>query len=188
GGGFARYSTDERWLVPHFEKMLYDNALLARGYLEAFQTTGNAVFADIAREILDYTLRDMTHAEGGFYSAEDADSEGEEGKFYVWKEEELKKALTAEEFERFSEVYGVSSQGNFEHGTNILFLQESAAWSAGEDPLIRSARGKPLIPSAREKLFKNREARIHPHKDDKILTSWNGLMISAMALGYQALG
>ncbi len=178
GGGFARYSTDERWLVPHFEKMLYDNALLVRTYLEAYQVTKNEMFTSVTKEILDYVLRVMTHPEGGFYSAEDADSDGVEGKFYVWKETELKTVLSSKEFELFCKVYGISSSGNFE-GENILSLQPGYDWSIKQNPLLISAQ---------QKLFEIREKRIHPHKDDKILTSWNGLMISAMALGYQVLG
>jgi uncharacterized protein YyaL (SSP411 family) len=178
GGGFARYSTDERWLVPHFEKMLYDNALLAKTYLEAYQTTQIETFASVARETLDYVLRDMTHPEGGFYSAEDADSEGEEGKFYVWKESELKDLLTAEEFELFAKVYGITSSGNFEHKSNILSLQENFQWEDKENPLLKSAY---------QKLFEVRSKRIRPHRDDKILTSWNGLMISAMTMAYRVL-
>ena len=187
GGGFHRYSTDNQWLIPHFEKMLYDNALLAFTYLEAFQVTGNEMFASVARETLDYVLRDMTDPEGGFYSAEDADSEGEEGKFYVWSEEELKSVLTKGEFALFSKVYQTTPQGNFSdpppHGlgrpANVLSLSQAFDWSVQNDPLMVSAR---------KKLFNEREKRIHPHKDDKILTEWNGLMIAAMAKGYQVLG
>ncbi|MDO8644678.1 MAG: thioredoxin domain-containing protein, partial [bacterium] len=185
GGGFARYSTDNRWLVPHFEKMLYDNALLTWTYLEAFQVTGNERFASVARETLDYVLRDMTHPEGGFYSAEDADSQREEGKFYVWNEAELKSLLIPEEFDLFKKVYQVTPEGNFvEHGkpnhhTTILSLSEGYDWKIKEDPLLKSAH---------QKLFAARKKRIHPHKDDKVLTEWNGLMIAAMAKGYQVLG
>lgn len=178
GGGFARYSTDERWLIPHFEKMLYDNALLVKIYLEAYQVTKNESFAQIAEECLDYILRDMTHPEGGFYSAEDADSEGEEGKFYVWTFEELKSALTNEEFEALQKTFDIKINGNFEHHTNNLALRNDISWADRKHPLIQSSL---------EKLFKIREKRIRPHLDDKILTSWNGLMISAMALGYQIL-
>ncbi len=178
GYGFARYSTDERWLVPHFEKMLYDNALLIVSYLEAYRTDKKTMFRQVARECLDYVLRMMTHPEGGFYSAEDADSEGEEGKFYVWPFEELREDLSQEEFDLVSKVYQVSPQGNFE-GTNILWLSPEYGWEAKDLPLLKSAR---------DKLFRLREARVHPHKDDKILTSWNGLMIRAMAMGYQVLG
>ncbi len=179
GGGFARYSTDAIWLVPHFEKMLYDNALLAISYLEAYQVTNKPMYASVAQGILDYVLRDMTATAGGFYSAEDADSEGVEGKFYVWSEKELQAALTAEEFALFKKVYGVSSSGNFEAGENILHLTADYSWEVKQEPLLQSAH---------KKLFAMRERRVHPHKDDKILTAWNGLMIAAMAKGYQVLG
>ncbi|MBI2339295.1 MAG: thioredoxin domain-containing protein [Deltaproteobacteria bacterium] len=179
GGGFHRYSTDAEWLTPHFEKMLYDNALLAWTYLEGYQVTQKPMYAAVARETLDYVLRDMTDPLGGFYSAEDADSEGEEGKFYVWNEGELKKPLTSEEFDLISKVYGVTAGGNFEHQTNILHLLKKYDWSIKDDPSLKSAH---------QKLFEIREKRIHPHKDDKILTDWNGLMIFALAKGYQVLG
>jgi len=179
GYGFARYSTDEKWLVPHFEKMLYDNAQLVVTYLEAFQATGEPMFRRVAQETLDYVLRAMTHPDGGFYSAEDADSEGEEGKFYVWTFEELSEALDGDELDAFVRVYQVRPAGNFEHGTNILSLAAEFSWSE---------KDKPLIQSASRKLFQIREARVHPHLDDKILTAWNGLMIRAMALGAQVLG
>jgi len=177
GGGFARYSTDAQWLVPHFEKMLYDNAQLSLAYLEAFQATGTPMFAEVARETLDYVLRDMTSPEGGFYSAEDADSEGVEGKFYVWTLEELATHLTAEELELFNRVYGVTRGGNFEHA-NVLNLQKDFSWAIKADPRLQSAH---------QKLKAVRDARIHPLKDDKQLSSWNGLMIAAMAKGYQVL-
>ncbi|MDX1385980.1 MAG: thioredoxin domain-containing protein [bacterium] len=179
GGGFARYSVDEQWMIPHFEKMLYDNALLVEVYLEAFQVTGIESLADVARETLEYTLRVMTHPEGGFYSAEDADSEGEEGKFYVWTPEELKKALTPEEFTALSKVYQIDPHGNFEKGTLHLNLKREVGWEGKSDPSVQSAQ---------KKLFQIRENRVHPHKDDKILTSWNGLMIRAMAKAYQVTG
>ncbi|MCE9624423.1 MAG: thioredoxin domain-containing protein [Deltaproteobacteria bacterium] len=179
GYGFARYSTDERWLIPHFEKMLYDNAQLAVAYLEAYRATQETAFRRVALETLDYVLRVMTHPEGGFYSAEDADSEGEEGKFYVWTFEELSEALSRDELDHFCRVYQVSPGGNFEHGTNNFSLAPEFAWSEKDNPLLKSAS---------EKLFRLREARIHPHKDDKILTAWNGLMIRSMALGHQVSG
>ncbi|MBI2337385.1 MAG: thioredoxin domain-containing protein [Deltaproteobacteria bacterium] len=178
GGGFARYSTDQRWLVPHFEKMLYDNAILAIAYLEAYQATQAKDFAKIAQETLDYVLRKLHHPEGGFYCAEDADSEGVEGKFYVWSEQEIQAALTAEEFALFKKVYGVTKEGNWE-GENILNLQSEFDWAIKADPKLKSAQAK---------LFQLREKRVHPLRDDKILTSWNGLMISAMALGARVLG
>ncbi len=177
-GGFARYSTDERWLVPHFEKMLYDNALLVKTYLEAYQLTHQLFYKSVAKEILDYVLDEMSHPEGGYYSAEDADSEGVEGKFCVWKLDEIQNLLTAEEARIFIRTYGPSSAGNFENGTNILFLTPDHTWDDKQNPLLISAH---------EKLLRARKSRIPPHKDDKILTAWNGLMLSAMALGYQAL-
>jgi uncharacterized protein YyaL (SSP411 family) len=186
GGGFHRYSTDEKWLVPHFEKMLYDNALLAKAYLEAYQVTGKSEYARIARETLDYVLRDMTDAQGGFYSAEDADSEGDEGLFYVWTKEEIEKVLSKEEAGWLLGVYGVTPHGNFE-GKNILHLSKPIEELAEERKISVETLWKKLqVP--RKKLFEAREKRVHPHKDDKILTEWNGLMISAMAYGYQVLG
>ena len=169
-GGFHRYSTDEKWLVPHFEKMLYDQAALVKVYSEAFQVTGNKEYELVAREILDYVLRDMTHLEGGFFSAEDADSEGQEGKFCVWDWNQLKQILTDSEFSELVDFYGVKKDGPFE-GHNILHLQ-------GER--FRSQRTEALL-SSLEKLKDIRKKRIQPFKDKKVLTSWNGLMISAMA-------
>jgi len=173
GFGFARYSTDRKWLVPHFEKMLYDNALLAIAYLEAFQATGKNQFAQAAREIFTYVLRDMTSPEGGFYSAEDADSEGEEGKFYVWAPEEVREVIGEENGARFCRDYDITASGNFE-GQNIPNLIKTG---------YIEGRGQD-----REKLFNKREERIHPFKDDKVLTAWNGLMIAAMAFGFRVLG
>ncbi len=178
GGGFARYSVDEKWEIPHFEKMLYDNAGLVSLYLELFQYTRNPIFAQVARETLDYVLRDMTHPEGGFYSAEDADSEGHEGKFYVWDDEELRSILTGDEYEDVREYFDVSRRGNFE-GKNHLMLQ---------DPNDFLARGQGHLAAALKKLHEVRSRRIRPLRDEKILTSWNGLMIGAMARGYQVLG
>ncbi len=179
GGGFARYATDAQWLVPHFEKMLYDNALLSFTYLEAYQVTRDPMYASVARETLEYMLRRMTDPAGGFYSAEDADSEGEEGKFYVWTYEALQRALSPEELARMVSVYGVTPHGNFEHHTNILHLADSQAWSMKTDPILQQAQ---------RTLFALREQRVHPHVDDKVLTAWNGLMIRAMAKAYQVLG
>jgi hypothetical protein len=182
GGGFSRYSTDRKWLIPHFEKMLYDNALLSQAYLEAYQVTSDPTYAAIAKETLDYVQRVMENKElGGFYSAEDADSEGEEGKFYVWTKKEILDILTPQEAERFCEVYGVTERGNFEHHTNHLNLlgQRELDWSVKQDPLIQSATAK---------LMDVRERRVHPLKDDKQLTFWNGLMICSMALAANALG
>ncbi|MCF6159448.1 MAG: thioredoxin domain-containing protein [wastewater metagenome] len=185
GGGFHRYSTDEYWLVPHFEKMLYDQALTALAYTETYQVTGKIFYADMVRSIFEYVLRDMTSPEGGFYTAEDADSEGVEGKFYVWTPDEIISILGEEEGTIFCEYYDVTKGGNFED-KNILHVDR---------PLDAFAQLKGLKPEelqkllvrTRKKLFSEREKRIHPHKDDKILTSWNGLMIAALAKGAQAL-
>jgi uncharacterized protein len=186
GGGFARYSVDARWLVPHFEKMLYDNALLATAYIEAWQATGNDDYARIARETLDYILRDMTTSAGGFYSTEDADSEGEEGKFYVWTPDEIDEILGEETGAIFGRVYDVTDAGNFE-GSNILNLPKTLPQSA-------SVLGMPLedlrnlLASSLRKLYEVRKLRVHPGKDDKVLVAWNGLMIDAMSRAAAALG
>lgn len=176
GFGFSRYSTDKKWLVPHFEKMLYDNALLAIAYLETYQATKKQRYADIARQIFTYVQRDMTSPEGGFYSAEDADSEGEEGKFYVWTPQEIKQVLGDEVGERFCTLYHITVQGNFEgHSIPNLISAEPSPSEKG------------FLDECRKKLFDHREKRIHPYKDDKILTAWNGLMIAAMAIGGKVL-
>lgn len=177
GFGFSRYSTDRRWLVPHFEKMLYDNALIAIAYLECFQATKKDIYADIARQIFTYVARDMTSIDGGFYSAEDADSEGMEGKFYLWTPDEVKHILGDKEGEWFCRYYGINNKGNFE-GFSIANLIKSALPSTESE----------FVEKCRKKLFEYREKRIHPYKDDKILSSWNGLMISAMAMGGRFLG
>ena len=194
GFGFHRYSTDEGWLVPHFEKMLYDQAMLALAYLETYQATGNTGYSDTAKEIFTYVLRDMRSPEGGFYSAEDADSEGVEGKFYVWTEQELREILPPDEADLIVRVFHVQRNGNFREeasgeslGTNILYTGKSFADIASEVRLpVKEIESK--IDSARFRLFEARERRIHPHKDDKILTDWNGLMIAALARGAQVLG
>lgn len=192
GFGFHRYSTDHRWLVPHFEKMLYDQALLAMAYIEAYQATGSKDYEETAREIFTYVLRDMTAPEGGFYSAEDADSEGEEGRFYLWRAEEINQALTKEETELVAKVFTIQRQGNFreeatgaETGKNIPHITRPLTALAKEVGMS-SGRLKERLEAAREKLFEVREKRVHPHKDDKILTDWNGLMIAALAKGAQA--
>ncbi len=177
GWGFSRYSTDQKWLVPHFEKMLYDNALLAIAYLETYQATKKEQYADTAKQIFTYILRDMTSPEGGFYSAEDADSEGVEGKFYVWTVDEVKQVLGDENGEKYCKYYDITTRGNFE-GLNIPNLIKNAI--PEED--------KELIETCRQRLFEYREKRVHPYKDDKILTAWNGLMIAAMAIGGRVLG
>ena len=172
GGGFHRYSVDASWVVPHFEKMLYDNAQLARVYLHAWQKTGVPFFRTITEETLDYVTREMTGPEGGFYATQDADTEGEEGKFYVWTPEEIRDVL-GDEADRFIAAYGVTSGGNFE-GKSILTL--------GGDLEEREA-----LASARQRLLEAREERSHPGRDEKVLASWNGLMLAAFAEAARAL-
>lgn len=184
GFGFSRYSTDRKWLVPHFEKMLYDNSLLAIAYLETYQAAKKEKYADIARQIFTYVLRDMTSPEGGFYSAEDADSEGVEGKFYVWTSDEVKHVLGERDGEWFCKYYDINNDGNFE-GYSIPNLIK---WSRTKaDQSIQNSESE-FVEKCRKRLFEYREKRIHPYKDDKILTSWNGLMIAAMACGGRILG
>jgi uncharacterized protein YyaL (SSP411 family) len=209
GGGFARYSVDAEWLVPHFEKMLYDNAQLAQLYLDAHllaEEPGTRVpaapagqsegreelvrsgtpYADVARDILAYVLRDLTHPDGGFYSAEDADSEGHEGKFYCWTRAELAALLAPEEFNVAARYFGITERGNFvDHshphplpGQNVLSIVDSRL-SDGD---------RRLLAAAKRKMFEARSQRIRPHRDDKILASWNGLMLGALARAYAVLG
>ena len=187
GGGFHRYSVDERWLVPHFEKMLYDNALLSVAYLEAYQATGKAFYRQIAAETLDYVLTEMYDAEGGgFYSTQDADSEGVEGKFFVWQLDEVEQLLGEEKAKIFCEYYDVTELGNFEH-KNILHVQTPSDLFARKLS-IDLGELEDILAEGRRTLFEVREGRIKPGLDDKILTSWNGLMIRSMAMGYQVLG
>jgi uncharacterized protein YyaL (SSP411 family)/aryl-alcohol dehydrogenase-like predicted oxidoreductase len=186
GGGFHRYSVDERWLVPHFEKMLYDNALLARAYLEGWQAARDPFFQRIATEILDYVLREMTDAEGGFYSATDADSEGEEGRFFVWTPESVEAALgDAELARRFCEAYDVTARGNWEGNSipNLRYELSAVAARLGLTPDDLEAS----LAEARLKLYAARFQRVPPGLDDKVLTAWNGLMIGAFAEGYRVL-
>lgn len=166
GGGFHRYSVDAHWLVPHFEKMLYDNAQLARAYLHGWQVTGEPFLRAVAEETLDYVVREMTDPAGGFYATQSAESEGEEGKFFVWSAEELEGVL-GEQAEPFMALYGVTRRGNFE-GQNILTF--SGTWEERQ-----------AMVEARRRLFEAREARIRPERDEKVLTSWNGLMLAAFA-------
>jgi len=187
GFGFHRYSTDSKWLVPHFEKMLYDQALLIMAYTEAYQATGKDFYTRVVREIITYVLRDMTSAEGGFFSAEDADSEGVEGKFYLWTLQEVQKILGEKAAELFSKTFNVLKGGNFQDtGTenridkNILHLKKPLPELAEELGISKNQLRKRLEDS-REKLFRIRQKRVHPFKDDKILTDWNGLMIAALA-------
>ena len=188
GFGFHRYSVDREWMVPHFEKMLYDQALLIIAYTEAYQATGKLKYRETAEEVIEYLLRDMKSPEGGFYSAEDADSEGEEGKYYLWSKDEIIRILGPDQGELFSKVYMVMQDGNYTEeatgkktGKNIIYLKEtmkelSSQLKINQDELWWK------MEDAREKLFQTREKRIHPHKDDKILTDWNGLVITALAM------
>lgn len=210
GYGFHRYSTDREWLLPHFEKMLYDQAMLAIAYLEAHQATAlctsgkekdtlanesqsESFYAQVAEEIFTYVLRDMTSPEGGFYSAEDADSEGEEGKFYVWSEEEVQSIVGEDNARLFGAAYNFRSEGNFQEeatgantGENIPHLRLSIEeFAKGHGVDIHELRVRLAV--MREQLFYHREDRIHPLKDDKILTDWNGLMIAAFAIGGRVL-
>ena len=179
GGGFHRYSVDEAWRVPHFEKMLYDNALLADLYIQAYQFWHEPSFAQIARETLEYVLREMTDEAGAFHSAQDADSEGEEGKFFVWSPEEIHGVLGTDAPIAWS-YYGVTNEGNFEGGKTVLSVQKTPEELVEEFGLQpEEVRNK--LDSIREKLFQTRERRVRPGKDDKIIASWNGLMISAFA-------
>ncbi|HTA92517.1 MAG TPA: aldo/keto reductase [Polyangiaceae bacterium] len=186
GGGFARYSTDERWLVPHFEKMLYDNAQLASVYLEAFQATHNTDYARVARETLDYVIREMQEPGGAYYSATDADSEGIEGKFFVWALDEIIEILGRDAADHFATYYDVTAKGNWE-GQNVLNtprpLERVAEELGMPAPVLRAE-----LERSKKQLYQARKGRIPPLLDDKILSSWNGLMLSAMALGYRTLG
>jgi uncharacterized protein YyaL (SSP411 family) len=194
GYGFHRYSTDAGWLLPHFEKMLYDQAMIALACLEAHQATGDQRYGRIACEVFDYVLREMRSPEGGFYSAEDADSEGEEGKFYLWTEEEIKSVLDEAEADLVIRLFDVRREGNFKDeatgrftGKNVLHLKRSIEDAARELGIAESEL-KERMEIARKKLFSAREKRVRPKKDDKILADWNGLMIAALARGAQVLG
>ncbi len=179
GGGFARYSVDAQWLVPHFEKMLYDNAQLIGCYLAAFQATGEPRYAQVARETLDYLLRDLQDPSGGFHSSEDADSEGEEGKFYAFTPLEIQEALGREDGERFCAAFGITGLGNFEHGKSVIHrfsCAREASLPEKEDQILR------------ERLRLWRDRRVRPGKDDKVLAAWNGLALSALSRGFQVLG
>ena len=183
GGGFHRYATDSIWLVPHFEKMLYDQALLAWSYLEGFQVTRKSSYGATAAGIFDYVARDLTSPEGAFYSAEDADSEGEEGKFYVWTPAELEAVLGPDPAGRFAARFGVTAAGNFEHGASILHGRTLDVTE--RDP--GSTRDLAQLAETLPKLLEHRSKRVRPHRDDKVITAWNGLMISAYARGARIL-
>lgn len=187
GFGFHRYSTDQKWLLPHFEKMLYDQGMLILAYSELYSITKNSLYKKTAEEIIEYVLRDMTNSEGGFFSAEDADSEGVEGKFYVWSEKELRSIFDEDDFQLIKKVFSTEEDGNFTEestkeftGENILHLKKDYKTLAEElnlDELILENK----IVEIRKTLFSIREKRVHPYKDDKILTDWNGLFIAALA-------
>jgi uncharacterized protein len=183
GGGFARYATDQKWLVPHFEKMLYDNALLSQMYAELYQITKAESYMEITCKTLDYVIREMTHPDGGLYSAQDADSEGEEGKFYLWEKKEIESLIDDETATNiFCEHYGVTQGGNFE-GKNILNVRASIT-SLAKNYNKTPEQVTQILRDASAKLFAEREKRVKPGRDEKILTSWNGLMISGFAKGY----
>ncbi len=182
GGGFHRYSVDQKWLVPHFEKMLYDQALISRAYIQAFQITKKSAYQQIAEEVFEYVLRDMASPQGGFYSAEDADSEGHEGVFYVWNPKQVDKLLSRKEQKLIKAYYGISDTGNFERGTSILNVTSTLEEVAKEID-IDSQDAKTILKSAEQKLFLAREKRVRPHRDEKIIAGWNGLMISSLAYG-----
>jgi uncharacterized protein YyaL (SSP411 family) len=177
GYGFSRYSVDRKWLVPHFEKMLYDNSLLAMAYVETYQATKKEFYKEVAEKIFTYILRDMTSTEGGFYSAEDADSEGEEGKFYVWDIDEILEVLGEEDGTFYCKYYDITGHGNFEHKNIPNLIAEEL------EKIENNKELKDKLNKLRAKLFEYREKRVHPHKDDKILTAWNGFMIAALAYG-----
>jgi len=179
GGGFSRYSVDAQWLVPHFEKMLYDNAQLLGLFVDCYLVSGEEGFADVARDIVRYVLRDMTHPEGGFYSAEDADSEGKEGKFYCWTRDELAKLLTPEEFNVATKYFGITQNGNFVDHSDANPLPNQNVLSAVNTNL--PVADVPLLKSAKKKIFDARSKRVRPHLDDKVLASWNGLMLGSLA-------
>jgi Highly conserved protein containing a thioredoxin domain len=187
GGGFARYSVDARWLVPHFEKMLYDNALLTRIYLQAYQQTKNPLYRRIAEETLEYIIRDMTDRSGGFYSSEDADSEGEEGKFYVWTRSEVLDLLGADDGEVFCEFFDVTDEGNFEHGKSILNTPQTLEEFVADKEMSADALTR-IINAGKRRLFNVREQRVRPGRDDKTLAAWNGLMLTAFAEAANILG
>jgi uncharacterized protein YyaL (SSP411 family) len=187
GFGFARYSTDRQWLVPHFEKMLYDNALLAIAYTEAYQVTGKQRYQAAARDVLTYVLRDMTHPDGAFYSAEDADSEGVEGKFYLWTPDQVKAVLGDVDGAEYCRLYGIDDTGNFEGASipNLIHLSDSElerVWGSPDNAEVRQVR------EWNRRLCEARASRVRPSRDDKILTAWNGLMIAALAKAGRVFG
>ena len=187
GGGFHRYATDAQWLVPHFEKMLYDQALISRVYLDAYKITGKPEYARIVSETLDYTLRDLSDPGGAFHSAEDADSEGHEGLFYVWTPEQVQQNLSHEQARVFMAYYGVTESGNYEQGRSILHVTEPMHVVA-ETLEMSEEQAQTRLKEARDILFDLRAGRVRPHRDTKIITAWNGLFISSLARAGAALG
>ncbi len=185
GGGFARYAVDEEWLIPHFEKMLYDNAILARTYLQAFRMTGNPLYKTCATEILDYLIRDLMHPEGGFYSGEDADSDGKEGVFYTWTPDEVKAAVKDDDADLFCAFYDVTPLGNFENRSVLHIDLPVGDFSKAAQIPLKDVEDD--LAKAKKILFEKRQARPKPIRDDKILTSWNGLAIDALALAGSVL-
>jgi uncharacterized protein len=185
GGGFHRYSVDSEWLVPHFEKMLYDNALLSRAYLDGYLLTQNETYRSIATEVLDYVTREMTSPEGGFYSSQDADSEGKEGEFFLWTDDEVKSIIGEGEGKLFCSYYGITHEGNFE-GKNILHVPRSAEIVARLNNLVEIELLE-IIQRGKQRLFESRETRIKPGRDEKILAAWNGLMLRSFAEASSAL-
>ncbi|MBI2059403.1 MAG: thioredoxin domain-containing protein [Nitrospirae bacterium] len=186
GGGFHRYSTDEHWLVPHFEKMLYDNALLPRVYLAAWQITGEGTFRRVAEETLEYLLREMRHPEGGFFSTQDADSEGEEGKYFVWSVAEIQRLMGPEKSALFCRFYGATDVGNFEGGNilhRLLTEEQLAKLHGASEDVVRE-----VLMEGRRVLLQERTHRVPPGRDEKIILSWNGLMLSLLADGARVLG
>jgi uncharacterized protein YyaL (SSP411 family) len=187
GGGFHRYSVDAHWLVPHFEKMLYDNAQLIRLYVDAYRITKDPFYRRVVQETVEYVQREMLQPEGGFYATQDADSEGEEGKFFVWTPEEVAAVVGPEVGEIFCRAYGVDERGNFEHGKSILHRAISPEWVAQEFS-TEAAAVERFLTEARQKLFAAREQRIKPFRDEKVIVAWNGLMISAFFDAANLLG
>lgn len=187
GYGFHRYSTDKKWLVPHFEKMIYDQALIAISFTEAFQITGKEIYKNATYKVFEYVLRDMTSTDGGFYSSEDADSEGEEGKFYVWKKKEIVSILGKMEGNLFCDYYGISEKGNFQYGKNIIHITSDLK-SLSKKSKISEKELQKILEKSRKKLYLERKRRKCPLRDDKILTDWNGLMIAAFSKAFQAFG
>ena len=194
GFGFHRYSTDRQWLLPHFEKMLYDQAMLALAFTEAYQATGKALYKTTVEELFSYVGQVLTDKHGCFYSAEDADSEGEEGKFYLWTDAELRRLLNATDAELAIRIFNITPDGNFtdeasgrKTGANILHLKRELPALAAELE-IPASELELRLENIRQILFNDREGRVHPHKDDKILTDWNGLMIAALARGSRIFG